>query len=81
MTFSSDSLAVADEEKVPTSSHKVSDEKLAQIIKRAEAGHATHGAIKRLKEGRLTEALTWLRGCCMFDLAREVEGVISGGTA
>lgn len=80
MTFSSDSQAVV-EEKARAASCQTPEDKLAYIVEQAEARGATYGALKRLRDGRLTEALTWLRGCCMFDLAREVEGVISGGTA
>lgn len=81
MTFSSDNQAMVEEKKAPETSCQTPADKLASIVKQAEARGATHGALKRLREGRLTEASTWLRGCCMFDLAREVEGVISAGAA
>ena len=78
-TFSSDSRKPTEEKATPAVSREASRVKLERIIEQAQARRATHGAIARLREGRLREAQVWLNGCCLFDLARDVEGVIAAG--
>lgn len=77
VTFSTSGLIQTNGDKVPASSQDQTQDTLRRIADEAEARGATPGAITRLKSGLAHEALSWLRGCGLHDLARKVEDVIS----